>query len=145
MESVRPATPYAALYYRSLQCQPLKSNMRIGAARNSRGQYFQLSWDPADLILELRAAKEALLALSTPGDRVRFHIDNRSACACIRDQGGTKSTFLSKEAVDMWQQAIFRNTTILIPHWISSEENAEADFLSRNDLSQWDFYFEPEI
>ena len=203
MESVRPATPYAALYYRSLQRQLLKSkqvdrvpskviylssksifelkwwtsssgfaancsaplrepgptveiwsdsNMRMGGARNSRGQYFQRSWDPSDLqgdphinILELRAAKEALLALSIPGDRVRFHIDNRSACAYIRHQGGTKSTFLSQEAVDMWQQAISRNITILTPHWISSKENAEADFLSRNDLSQWEFYLKPEI
>ena len=159
MESVRPATPYAALYYRSLQRQLLKSkqvervpskviylnsksifelkwwtsssgfaancsaplrepgptveiwsdsNMSMGGARNSRGQYFQRSWDTSDLqgdphinILELRAAKEALLALSIPGDRVRFHIDNRSACAYIRHQGGTKSTFLSKEVVDM--------------------------------------------
>ena len=32
-----------------------------------------------------------------------------------------------------------RNVTILAPHWLSTKDNVEADFLSRNSLSQWDF------
>ena len=67
-------------------------------------------------LLETRAARESVLALSEPGDRFRLHIDNRTAAAYIRCQGGTQSNALSQEALLLWEQAVSRNVTLLPPH-----------------------------
>ena len=122
------------------------SNMERGGACSSRGDFYQRSWEDNDLqddphiaFLETRSAKEGVLALANVGDRVRLHIDNVAACAYIRRQGGTKSSILSTEACSLWQEAFKKNITILTPHWLSSKDNASADFLSRNDLDQWEF------
>ena len=32
-----------------------------------------------------------------------------------------------------------RDITILTPHWIPTEENSAADFLSRHDMDHWEF------
>ena len=71
------------------------------------------------------------MALSEPGDHVRLHINNRTAAAYIRCQGGTKSNILSQEALLLWEQAVSKDITLLTPHWIPTEENTAADFLSR--------------
>ena len=77
------------------------------------------------------------MALFEPGDHVRLHIDNRTAAAYIRCQGGTKSNALSQEALLLWEQAVSRDITLLPPHWIPTEWNTAAKFLSRHDVSQW--------
>ena len=68
--------------------------------------------------LETRAACESIVALSVPGDRVRLHIDNRTAAAYIRCQGGTRSNVLSQEALLLWEQAVSRNVTLLPPRFL---------------------------
>ena len=130
MESVRPATPFAALRYRPIQRQLLSvkshwpegcrlarqviklsskslhslswwispggfrgncsapirelkptvevwtdSNLEMCGAHNSRGQFFQRAWAPEEQaedlhinLLETRAAREGLTALTVPGD-----------------------------------------------------------------------------
>ena len=80
--------------------------MSRGGGHSSRGEFVQRAWDPEDLadkpsinLLETRAARESVLALAQPGDRVRLHIDSRTAAAYIRCQGGTKSNVLSQEAL----------------------------------------------
>ena len=203
MESVRPATPLAALHYRSLQRQLLKAKLRVripskivvlttksqfelrwwvaksgfaancssfireqeatvdiwtdanlimGGARSSRGNFVQRAWDTSELsesphinLLELRAARDGVAALASSDDIVRLHLDNRTACAYIRKQGGTKSSVLSREACMLWEDAVIRGITILTPHWLSTKDNVEADFLSRNALSQWEFYLCPDL
>ena len=203
MESVRPSTPLAALHYRSLQRQLLRSkvgkrkpnkiinlsvksqhelhwwvsrtgfvgncsslisensptihiwtdaNLAMGGARSSRGSFFQRAWtkeelevDPHINLLEIRAARDGILALPDPGDRVRLHMDSVTACAYVRKQGGTKSTSLSKEACLLWHQALSRDVQILAPHWLSTKDNVEADFLTRNSLSQWEIFLIPDI
>ena len=77
------------------------------------GGFAQRSWtfddlaeDPSINLLETRAARESVMALSKPGDRVRLHVDNRTAAAYIRWQGGTKSNILSQEALLLWDQAV---------------------------------------
>ena len=121
------------------------ANMVMGGARCSRGRWLQRAWTPSEMeldphinLLELRAAKEGL-SLASPGDMVRLHLDSTTACSYIRRQGGTRSLSLSREACLLWTQALSNNITLLTPHWLSSKDNAEADFLTRNKLSQWEF------
>ena len=105
-----------------------------------------MSLDPHINLLETRAAREAINELAEPGDNVRIHIDNWTAAAYIRCQGGTKSFALSQEACKLWEEAQDRGVTILTPQWISTEENTSADLLSRHDLlSQWTFMLKREM
>lgn len=193
MESVKPATPLAALHYRSLQYQLLTAkqgtrdpnktvflsqqslqdlewwisqdgfqgncsapireleptvqvwsdaNLVMGGAHNSRGEFQQRPWTEEERNmhinqLELRAAREAL-ALTRPGDRVRLHIDSKTAATYIRKQGGTKSSVLCQEALLLWTESIDRCVTLLTPHWLSTSDNTMADFLSRCLMTQWE-------
>ena len=128
------------------------ANLVMGGARNSRGEYTQRSWsskelykDPHINLLELRAAREGIDKLAVQGDKVRLHIDNTTACSYIRKQGGTRSSSLSAEACLLWKEALARNISQLTPHWLSSKDNVEADFLSRNKLNQWEFYLRPNL
>ena len=116
-----------------------------GGATNDKGLSFQHPWleserDTAHInLLELRAARLSLRELASPGDIVRFHLDNIMAIAYIRKLGGTHSSILSAESRKLWLYAIQRNITILPPHWLSSEDNVEANFLSRHNMQRWDF------
>ena len=113
-------------------------------AKTDSGSHIQYAWSELEKRkhinwLELRAAQYALLELASPGEVVQFHIDNMTAIAFIRRLGGTRSLTLCKESHQLWQEAIKRNITILPPQWLASEDNAEADFLSRHRLQRWDF------
>ena len=115
-----------------------------GGAVDDSGFHFQRSWSEEESRkhinwLELRAARYALLELASPGDVVQLHLDNMMAITFIRRMGGTRSPTLCKESLLLWRQAIRRNITILPPQWISTQENTEADFLSRHSLMRWDF------
>ena len=55
------------------------------------------------------------MALSKPEDHVRLHIDNRTATAYIRCQGGTRSNILSQEALLLWNQAVAWDISLLTP------------------------------
>ena len=68
--------------------------------------------------METRAACDSVMALSVPGDCVRFHIDIRTAAAYIGCQGGTRSNILSQDALHLWEQALSRDVTLLPPQWI---------------------------
>ena len=85
------------------------------------------------------------MALSESGDHVRLHIDNRTAAAYIRCQGGTKSNVLLQEALLLWEQAVSRDISLLPPHWIPTEENTAADFLSRHDMTHWEFMLDKKV
>ena len=37
------------------------------------------------------------------------------------------------------------NNILLTPHWLSSKDNAEAVFLTRNKLSQWEFRLNQDL
>ena len=193
IESVRPSVQFAALYYRSLQCQLLHAKRRkrdpnkiiilsqksrtelqwwtsstgfatnctspirepqptlniwsdanptMGGSHCSRGKFQQREWIGEEVgqhinFLELRAARESL-ALAKPGDIVRLHLDNKTACAYIRKIGGTRSRLLNHEACQLWREVIARKIILLSPQWLSSNQNMEADFLSRNNLHQWE-------
>ena len=101
--------------------------------------------DPSINLLETRAAQKSVVALSEPGYCVRLHIDNRTAAAYIRCQGGTKSNVLSQEALLLWKQALAKDITLLPPHWITTEENTAADFLSRHDMDHWEFRLDRKV
>ena len=122
------------------------ANKTRGGGHSSRGDFVQRRWtkeelalDPHINLLETRAAREAIIEVAEPGDKVRVHIDNRTAAAYVRCQGGTKSYALSQEACQLWEEARDRGLTILTPQWIATGENTSADFLSRHDISQWTF------
>ena len=98
------------------------ARLEHSGGHSSRGGFVQRSWTSGDLaddpsinLLETRAARESVMALSEPGDRVKLHIDNRTAAAYIRCQGGTKSNILSQEALLLWEQAVSRDVTLLPP------------------------------
>ena len=38
-----------------------------------------------------------------------------------------------------------RDITLLTPHWIPTEENSAADFLSRHNMSHWEIMLDREI
>ena len=116
-----------------------------GGATNDKGLSSQHPWSESERdkahinLLELRAARLSLGELASPGNIVRFHLDNITAIAYIRKLGGTRSSILSAKSRKLWLYAIQQNITILPPHWLSSEDNVEADFLSRHNMQRWDF------
>ena len=118
------------------------ANLIMGGAHNSRGverewSEEELSEDPHINLLELCAVREAL-SLTRPGDRVRLHVDSRTAASYIRKQGGTKSLVLTQESLLLWKESINQKVTILTPHWLSTTDNVMVDFLSRNMMGQWE-------
>ena len=127
------------------------ANLTMGGAHTSRGEFHQRPWSPDELslkyhinVLELRAAREGL-NLARPGDIVRINLDSRTAAAYIKKQGGTKSSLLNKEACLLWKEALAKKLTLVSPHWLSTKDNVMADFLSRNQLLQWEFGLSKEI
>ena len=121
-------------------------------AYNDRGHFIQGEWDllgaEKDLhisVLETRAARLAVESLTSPGDKVLLHIDNISACAYIRKQGGTRSYSLSLESCLLWERAISKNVFVLTPQWIGTKENCVADFLSRHDIHHWEFSLDRKV
>ena len=84
-----------------------------------------------------------LLELESPGDVVQLHIDNMMTIAFIRRLGGICSQLPCKESHQLWQEAIRRNITILLPQWLSTMDITEADFLSRHRLQRWDLKIVP--
>ena len=115
------------------------TSLEMGGGHSSCGGFVQRAWTLDDLarnpsinLLETRAALESVMALSKPGDHVRLHVDNRTAAAYIRCQGGTKSNVLLQEALLLWDQAMAQDISLLTPQWIPTGENMAADFLSRD-------------
>ena len=67
------------------------ASLERGGGHSSCGGFVQRSStfddlveDPSINFLETKAARELVMALSKPGDRVRLHIDNKTAAAYIR-------------------------------------------------------------
>merc|ERR1711954_317278 len=126
--------------------------MTGAGAHNCRGQFMQRLWtkqeldlDPHINFLEIRAAKEAAIKLSKPGDYIRLHIDNKVAVCYIHKQGGTRSSLLSEEACSLWDYLDTKKCLILTPHWISTQENTGADLLSRNKLDVWEISLDQTV
>ena len=121
-----------------------------GGAVNSHGDYFQRSWSETEScqhinLLEIRAAREGIRALVEPHETVRPHIDNTTACAYIRKIGGTRSISLCQESLKLWREVVSRDVNVLRPFWLSSADNLEADFLSRQALLAWDFQLDRRL
>ena len=116
----------------------------------NHGDYFQRTWSDSEQqlhinFLEIRAAQEGARELAEDGDAVQLYIDNTSACAYIRKLGGTRSTLLMQESMELWRECLARNITILPPRWLASEENFQADFLSRHSLVSWNFQLSAQL
>ena len=119
-------------------------------AVNYHGDYFQQSWMEMEScqhinVLEIRAARDGIRELVDPMETVCPHIDNTTACAYIRKKGGTHSLSLCKESLCFWWEMVSQDVHILDPYWISSGENLEADFLSRQVLATWDFQLSRQV
>ena len=128
------------------------ANLTMGGARNSRGEFFQRPWSNLELesnpsinLLELRAARDGLKNLALPGDVVRLHLDNMTACSYIKRQGGTRNQHLSREACLLWKESLERGVSLLAPHWLSTKDNVEADFLSRNNIHHWEIVLDKSV
>ena len=121
------------------------ANLERCGAHSSCGDFFQRLGSPEEIesdphinLLELRAAKEGLLNLASPGDRVRLFIDSTTAVYYVKKQGGTHSHYLAAEAISLWEEANSFGVEILTPHWISTSDNASADFLTRHSIGHWE-------
>jgi hypothetical protein len=51
---------------------------------------------------------------------------------------GGRSPHLSKLAVEVWKEVIRKNS-FLLPSWVATQDNTEADMLSRENHLHWDF------
>ena len=106
----------------------------------------QGSWQPRSRThhinrLELQAVHQACIAFREhlKGKVTRVHIDNTTAVAYIRKEGGTCSYLLTRDA-RMLLQWCDRNQVTLIPVHIAGVRNVEADRLSREGQllsSEW--------
>ena len=126
------------------------ASLSMGGSYNSRGQMTQRQWTQEELdedyhknFYEIKAAREAVASLTVPGDRVRLHIDNITAVAYIRHQGGTHSSLLAHEAMCLWEESVSRDVQVLTPQWIPTGQNCGADFLSRHRLEVWEIRLDP--
>lgn len=96
-------------------------------------------------ILELRAAFQALLAFRhlIQGSSVLLRLDNTTAVAYIRRQGGTRSLSLLQEVepIMSWAQ---KNLKDLTATYVPGVQNVQADFLSRRllDNNEWSLHEE---
>ena len=72
-------------------------------------------------------------------------MDSKVAAAYIRRQGRTRSDKLSREACHFWELMERKSVTILAPHYISSKENFQADFLSRHKMSVWEISLDQSV
>ena len=127
------------------------ANLTMGGAHCSRGTFYQRQWSQKELqlqphinLLEIRAAREGL-SLARPRDIVRINLDSRTASAYIKKQGGTRSSVLNHEACLLWKEAVSRKLTLVTPLWLSTKDNAMADFLSRHQLVQWEFLLSDDV
>ena len=77
------------------------------------------------------------MAFCLSGKVVALHLDNSTAKACLCNQGGTVSPFLSRLACRILSLTNKHGITLL-PAYILTHLNVEADFLSRNQmLPEW--------
>ena len=45
----------------------------------------------------------------------------------------------------LWEESLARDVTLLDPHWLSTKDNVEADFLSRNEMGRWEFMLDKNL
>jgi hypothetical protein len=95
-------------------------------------------------LLELRAVRLALQELQSFVERkaIRVLADNTSAVAYIRNQGGTRSLSLYKEArlLLLWCSA---HEIVLLPFYLPGHLNSMADLLSRKNqvlATEWSLH-----
>ena len=83
--------------------------------------------------------------MAREGDQVRLYVDNRTACAYINKQGGTRSCVLAREACAMWEELVDQRINLLTTNWIASKDNCRADFLTRHRFESWEFQLHPTL
>lgn len=90
--------------------------------------------------LELRAAFHGLRCFATDRSdcNILLRIDNVTAIACINKMGSTQHTHLNNITRMIWDWCETRNIHIFASY-ISSKENIQADFLSRNKVFNTEF------
>ena len=78
--------------------------MTRGDGHSSHRGFVQRAWtsdelvgEPSINLLETRAAHESVLALAESEDKVKLHIDIRTAATYIKHQDGTRNNVLSQE------------------------------------------------
>ena len=93
----------------------------------------QLAGTQGCLVLLVTVSKSRRCSAAPPGQ-----LDGHSL---HKEDGRAHSLSLCKESHLL--SAIRRNLTLLLPQWISTQENIEADFLSRHRLQRCDFKLAP--
>ena len=102
-----------------------------GGAHTDSGEIFQHDW--IDKEPESTEAQGGQIGATPVGQSQQY------CAATSRQHDGTWSPTLCKKSLWLWCQVIPRQLTILPPQWLASEENREANFLSRLSLQRWDF------
>lgn len=112
----------------------------------AQGRWEFPTWKVVSNVLELRAAFQALQAFAhlIRGKAVMLRLDNTSAVAYIRRQGGTRSLSLLQEVepIMVWAQ---RNLLDLSATFVPGVQNVQADFLSRRRLDNNEWALHEEV
>ena len=109
---------------------------------SSDGSWTQGVWSAVEKslhinVLEMMAARFAVIELLPPNTTAVLHVDNTVVVSHLKKMGG-RSRVLSNMALKVWQLILDKESFVL-PTWIGTKENWEADLLSREDRLHWDF------
>ena len=115
----------------------------FGWGGHNATDFVQGRWSREDLathinLKELRAAHYTIEHFMSKGDHVHLTMDSSCAVAYVNKMGGTRSSYLCKEALAIWDLVLARKGWISA-YWVPREENEASDLLSKSPIQTWEF------
>ena len=151
-DTLSPSGPLSAPLRRSVPdiCIMADASGVAGwGGHSSLGGFCQGSWSAAELRmhinrLELRAGHQAVARLAVPGQHIELKLDSSTAVAYINKMGGTRSSRLNTDALDLWHAVLKRGCWIRAV-WTPRDANQLSDLLSKTRLAVWEFSLQTRV